>query len=105
MAGASRAFAGALILAIGVFVVRSASAADSQTHPGYLERAQTSSAGPLRGSAAALSAEESAAVFGVPLADELIQPVWVEVENRDEVPYWLLFPGLDRGYFPPSEAP
>jgi len=73
-------------------------------YPGYLERAQSKTLGDITVSAAALSAEESAAVYGVPLAEKLIQPVWVEVENKDDVPYWLLFPGLDPNFFPASEA-
>jgi len=73
-------------------------------YPGYLERAQSKTLGEVAVAAAALSAEESAAVYGVPLAEKLIQPIWVEVENRDDVPYWLLFPGLDPNFFPASEA-
>jgi hypothetical protein len=73
-------------------------------YPGYLERARSRALGEVWVAASALSAEESAAVYGVPLADELIQPVWIEVENRDTVPYWLMFPGLDPNFFPASEA-
>ncbi len=70
----------------------------------YLERAQNATQGRLKVATAALSAEESAAVYGVPLAEKAIQPVWVVVENDDDVPYWLMFPGVDPGFFPPSEA-
>jgi len=73
-------------------------------YPGYLERAQSKTLGLVTVAASALSAEESAAVYGVPLAEKLIQPVWVEVENRDDVPYWLMFPALDPNFFPPSEV-
>jgi len=75
-----------------------------EAYAGYLERAQSKALGEVTVSASALSAEESAAVYGVPLAGKLIQPVWVEVENRDDVPYWLMFPGLDPHFYPPSEA-
>jgi hypothetical protein len=44
-------------------------------------RAETKRDGAVRVSAVALSAEESAAVFGVPLAEEGIQPVWFRIEN------------------------
>ena len=60
--------------------------------------------GEVRVSAAALSADESAAVYGSPLADKMIQPVWIEVENNEDVPYWLMFAGLDPNFFPASEA-
>ena len=74
------------------------------SHPAYLERTQSRTLGNVRVSAAALSAEEAAAVYGAPLGDKLIQPVWVEVENKEDVAYWLMFPGLDPNYFPASEA-
>jgi hypothetical protein len=104
MRRAAAATLGTLILAAGMIGCSTGPVADSGAYPGYLERAQSGTAGPLTVSAAALSAGESAAVYGVPLADRLIQPVWVEVENRDDVPYWLLFPGLDPNFFPASEA-
>ena len=71
---------------------------------GYLERARSSTVGGVRVSAAALSAQESSAEYGARLADQMIQPVWVEVRNDEDVPYWLLFPGLDPNFFPASEA-
>ena len=43
-------------------------------------------------------------MYGAPLADELIQPVWVEVDNKEDVPYWLMYAGLDPDYIPASEA-
>jgi hypothetical protein len=51
-----------------------------------------------------LSADESAAVYGVPLAEKSIQPVWIEVANREDRAYYLLSPGLDPNFFPASEA-
>jgi hypothetical protein len=70
----------------------------------YKTRAVTRQDGGLHVSAAALSARESATVFGVPLAKRGIQPVWVQVENREDRPYFLLFPGLDPDFYPASEA-
>ena len=60
--------------------------------------------GGVRVSTAVFSAEESAALYGVPLATRSIQPVWVEVENLDDRPYFLMSPGLDPNFFPASEA-
>jgi hypothetical protein len=51
-----------------------------------------------------LSAEESEAVFGVPLYKKGIQPIWLEIENRDEEPVWFLPVGLDPDYFAPLEV-
>ncbi len=70
----------------------------------YLTRATKRTDGALRVSASALSAEESAAVYGVPLADKSIQPVWIEVRNGESQDYFLLSPGLDPDFFPASEA-
>ncbi|HZZ11496.1 MAG TPA: LssY C-terminal domain-containing protein, partial [Paraburkholderia sp.] len=58
----------------------------------------------IRVSASVLSAEESAAVYGVPLADKGIQPVWIEVQNHDKGSYFLMSPGIDPAFFPASEA-
>ncbi len=70
----------------------------------YKSRAVTRTDGGLRVAAAALSAEESAAVYGAPLATRRIQPVWIEVENREDRAYYLLSPGLDPHFYPASEA-
>jgi hypothetical protein len=70
----------------------------------YKSRAVTRTDGGVRVSTAVLSTDESAAVYGVPLATKAIQPVWIEVENREEQAYFLLSPGLDPNFFPASEA-
>ncbi len=70
----------------------------------YKSRVATRTDGGVRVSAVALSADESAAVYGVPLAKLRIQPVWIEVENREDRAYFLLSPGLDPNFYPASEA-
>lgn len=70
----------------------------------YKKRASTRSDGVVRVSTSVLSEEESIEVYGVPLAKKGIQPVWVEIENRDKIAYWLLSPGMDPNFFPASEA-
>jgi hypothetical protein len=72
--------------------------------PRYRNRAVTRTEGGMQVSTAVLSPEESAAVYGVPLADRKIQPVWIEVENHEDRNYFLLSPGLDPNFFPASEA-
>lgn len=72
--------------------------------PAYIQRAASRTEADLRVSAAALSTEESEAVYKAPLADRHIQPVWIEVENKGESTYWLLSVGVDPNFFPPSEA-
>src|SRR5262245_42360253 len=86
------------------FVAGCASAPPPTAQTDYKSRAVMRSDGGLRVSAATLSAEESAAVYGAPLGARGIQPVWVEVENREDRPYFLLSPGLDPDFYPASEA-
>ncbi len=92
------------VLAVGAFGGTNTLAQDSPGRAEYVSRARSGTQGGVRVSAAALSAEESAAVYGAPLADKLIQPVWVEVENNEGVPYWFMFAGLDPDFFPASEG-
>lgn len=70
----------------------------------YLSRVVTRTDGGVRVSTSVLSADESRDVFGVPLADKGIQPVWIEVANGDDTAYWLMSPGVDPNFFPASEA-
>jgi hypothetical protein len=58
----------------------------------------------VRVTAAVPSAEESKALFGVPLYKKGIQPVWLEIENHDEKALWFLPASVDRDYFAPLEV-
>ena len=68
------------------------------------ERALIQREGALTVTVAVLSAKESRALFGTDLAGSGIQPVWLEVNNGEDVPYWLLNAGLDADYFSAREA-
>jgi hypothetical protein len=68
------------------------------------ERALTQRDGGVGVTVAVLSAKESRALFGTDLARSGIQPVWLEVKNGEEAPYWLLSAGLDPDYFSAREA-
>ena len=70
----------------------------------FQARSQSKIDGEVRVTVAVLSAEESRRLFGVNLAGENIQPVWVRVQNADTVPYWLMSSGMDPDYFSPLEA-
>jgi hypothetical protein len=67
-------------------------------------RAVTQRDGGVEVTVAVLSAKESRAYFGTDLARSGIQPVWLEVKNAEERPYWLLSAGLDPDYFSAREA-
>jgi LssY C-terminus len=69
-----------------------------------LAQARTQSDGQVRIIAAVLSAEESRSVFGVPVYDSGVQPVWLSIENQDHVPYAFLSASVDQNRFSPLEA-
>jgi hypothetical protein len=70
----------------------------------FRERAQTQYENNVRVTAAALSPAESEEMFAVPLYKRGIQPVWLEIENKDEAPVWFLPFGTDPDYFSPFEV-
>ena len=70
----------------------------------FLERAQVKEDDEVRITVAVPSAKESEQVFGIPLATKDIQPVWVKVQNNDDVPYFFLQLSLDSDYYSPLEA-
>jgi len=71
---------------------------------GLSDRAVSQQDGGVAVRVAVLSAMESRALFGTPLAHSGIQPVWLEVRNSEDLPYWLLVAGLDPDYFSAREA-
>lgn len=72
--------------------------------PEYLSRIESKSEGNVQVSAVVLSAEESQRAFGTGLAKKNIQPIWLEIENRDDQEFILMLNSIDPGYFSPSEA-
>jgi hypothetical protein len=54
--------------------------------------------------AQALSPQETRAAFGAKLDKKRIQPVWIEITNSTEEPFWFLPRNLDPDYFSPLEA-
>jgi hypothetical protein len=70
----------------------------------YLARAGSETQDGVTVTSAALSAAEAAALFGVDLADDDIQPVWIEVENREDAAYWYMHRFTDPMYFSPAEV-
>lgn len=67
-------------------------------------RAQTQERGGLRVTAAVPSADEAKAIFGIPVYDRKVQPVWLEVENRSAQRFRFAPTGTDRDYFSPMEV-
>ena len=65
----------------------------------FRERSHSKIDGEVKVTVAVLSAEESRQLFGVNLAGQGIQPVWIRVQKADTIPYWLMSAGLDPDYF------
>jgi len=70
----------------------------------YRERIQVQEDGGVRVSAAVPSASESQALFGRPLYEEGIQPVWLQIENSRNETVTFFPVGLDPMYFSPAEV-
>ncbi len=70
----------------------------------FQERAQTQDKGNVRVTAAVPSAQESKRLFGVDMYKRGVQPIWLEIENKNEEPLYFLPMGLDPNYFSPIEA-
>jgi hypothetical protein len=70
----------------------------------FLERAQTKSDGKVKVTTSVVSRAESKELFGIDLAKKDIQPVWIEIENNDTVPYLFIESHLDPYYYSPAEV-
>jgi len=73
-------------------------------YPPYQERTQTEEQEGLRVTVAVPTAAEAETIYGVDLADQQMQAIWIEVENNANDPYWFLTSGLDPNYFASVEA-
>lgn len=70
----------------------------------FQKRAQTQIQGDLRVTAAVLGADEAEAVFGFALYKRGIQPIWLQIENKGDLPTWFLPFSVDPDYFSPLEV-
>jgi hypothetical protein len=70
----------------------------------FKDRAITQVDDKLRVTVAVLSPEEGEKVFGVDVAGRDVQPVWIEIENKGEDPYWLFQSRMDPDYYSPAEV-
>jgi len=70
----------------------------------FRERTKTQMEDGVRVSAAVLSAQETEAVFGLPLYKKGIQPIWLEIENDTQQRMWFAPVSVDPDYFAPLEV-
>ena len=75
-----------------------------QTGGPWSERIQSQTSGGVTVSTAVLTARESWDELGVWLAGARIQPTWVQVENREEIRYYIPPIIIDQDYFSADEA-
>lgn len=70
----------------------------------FMSRAESMTQGGVTVTVAVPSREETEALFGTSLYNDLIQPVWIEVDNQSQKNYILMKVGVDRMGFSPLEA-
>ncbi|HIG39961.1 MAG: LssY C-terminal domain-containing protein [bacterium] len=70
----------------------------------FRDRAETQDMGGVRVTASVPSARESHEIFADDLYKRGVQPVWLEIENRQDEAIVFLSVGLDANYFTPHET-
>ena len=101
-----RAIPAIIVTALVLSACSSHPAIESEPPPpgAFREHAQTQQDDHMRATVAVLSNEEAKTELDLDLGSHWIQAVWIEVENHDDVPYWVLMPSLDPNYFAPDEV-
>jgi hypothetical protein len=70
----------------------------------FRQRIQVQQGNGVTVSVAVPSAEETKDIFGAPLYEKEIQPVWLKIENSRDIPLTFFPVGLDPQYFSPLEV-
>jgi hypothetical protein len=70
----------------------------------YLERIERQTNGAVVAEVAVLGRKEAEKMFGLPLHEKNIQPVWLRLSNASTNQYYFLPAGLDPDYHPASEV-
>ena len=68
------------------------------------DRAVSETKGKITISASVPGADEAQAIFGIPIYDRGIQPVWLNIENNSEARVRFAPTGVDNDYFSPLEV-
>lgn len=93
------------IIAIMVVIQGCATTPSPPADPmAYRNRTESIANGDVTVTVAVPTIAEAQAIYGVALAKQYIQPVWVEIKNDSSNTYWLLPSGIDPEYFSPSDA-
>lgn len=70
----------------------------------FLQRQITQTQGPVTIHAAVPDAAETERLFGMPLYEQNIQPVWLKIENNSDEPLRLTLWSIDPDYYSPLEV-
>jgi hypothetical protein len=90
---------------VAVLAIAACASTPKQTEsPDFRARAETKTDGHVEVSAVVLSPLESEMAFGLPLARKNVQPIWLEIDNREDRELYLMLPRIDPDYFAPSEV-
>ena len=68
------------------------------------KRAVTQEQGAIRVSASVPGREEAERIFGIPIYDRGIQPIWLQITNHGDSRARLALASIDPEYFPPLEV-
>jgi hypothetical protein len=68
------------------------------------QRAVTQEQGVIRVSASVPGSDEAERIFGIPIYDRGIQPVWLEITNQGDSRARVALASIDAEYFPPLEV-
>lgn len=95
-------------LAIVVLAVASCSMAPHRYEPladsEVTQRAITQQKGTFTVRASVPGKDEAEAIFGIPVYDRGIQPVWLQITNHADHRARVILSSIDREYFPPNEV-
>jgi hypothetical protein len=92
-----------LLLLMSACATRSYQYQNTRSFP-VQERAETQSQGGMSISASVPGEDETGAIFGVPIYQRGIQPVWIEVVNNTANRIRFAPTAIDRNYFSPLEV-
>jgi hypothetical protein len=70
----------------------------------FRQRAQTQEQDGLRVTVSVPTRGETRQALGVDLEKKQIQPVWIQIENDTDEPFWFMLHGLDPNYYSAGEA-
>jgi hypothetical protein len=96
---AAAALLGSVLLASGC-----ATAPSVPESVDFYARAETKIDQRVSATAVVLSPAETEHHFGVPLANKGIQPVWLQIDNQEDLSFVLMLLSVDADYFAPSEV-